>query len=290
MSISVRPLDHAVLAARDLAGLRARYERLGFQVGPENWHPWGTHNHIIQFDGTFLELIAPGQTAIAAADEGKFGQFVRSFVRDRDGLAMLALNSADAEADARSFAQSGIGQGAPFRFERMAQSADGSPAPVGFALAFAASKLLPGLGFFTCAQLRPENFWRAELQSHPNGASALRGLVIVARDPADHAEFLSHFTGRRDMVSTSMGIELQLGPHQSLDVMTPVAAQFRYGDALPKTRADLPIFACLRITVRDLAATRAVLASNSVPYEERQGALVVSADVAGGTAIAFEAP
>ncbi len=55
-----RAIDHLVIAARDLPEQAALYRRLGFQVGARNRHPWGTENHIVQFDGAFLELIGLG--------------------------------------------------------------------------------------------------------------------------------------------------------------------------------------------------------------------------------------
>ena len=55
-----RAVDHLVIAAYDLPEQEAFYRRLGFQVGARNRHPWGTENHVVQFDGAFLELIGLG--------------------------------------------------------------------------------------------------------------------------------------------------------------------------------------------------------------------------------------
>ena len=33
------------------------YRRLGFTVGARNRHPWGTHNHLVQLPGFFVELL-----------------------------------------------------------------------------------------------------------------------------------------------------------------------------------------------------------------------------------------
>ena len=54
-----RAINHLVIPARDLTAQAELYRRLGFQVGARNSHPWGTENHIVQFDGAFLELIGP---------------------------------------------------------------------------------------------------------------------------------------------------------------------------------------------------------------------------------------
>ena len=55
-----RALDHLVLAYRDLAAAAERYRARGFLVSPRNRHPWGTENHVVQFDGAYLELIGLG--------------------------------------------------------------------------------------------------------------------------------------------------------------------------------------------------------------------------------------
>jgi hypothetical protein len=52
-----RGLDHMVHAVRDLDAVAALYRRLGFSVGARNRHPWGTHNHIVQLPGFFIELL-----------------------------------------------------------------------------------------------------------------------------------------------------------------------------------------------------------------------------------------
>ena len=58
-----RRIDHLVIAVHDLDGAAAFYQRLGFQVGARNRHPWGTENRIVQFSASFLELITLGENA-----------------------------------------------------------------------------------------------------------------------------------------------------------------------------------------------------------------------------------
>ena len=59
--MTARGLDHLVIGVRDLDRAGALYQRLGFQVGKRNLHPWGTENRIVQFPGAFLELLAVGE-------------------------------------------------------------------------------------------------------------------------------------------------------------------------------------------------------------------------------------
>lgn len=280
--VAPRPFDHLVLAVHDLDAAAALYDRLGFQVGRRNVHPWGTQNHIVQLDGAFLELISTGDS-FDAASGGVFARDLSRYLIQREGAAMLVLRSRDADADATAFAQAGIGQGR-FDFGRKGVNADGQPTQVGFRLAFAASKLLPETSFFVCQQTHPQNFWSKAAQSHRNGARRLSAVALQADGPSDHAEFLSAFTGQREMLATSLGLEMSVAKGETLEVLTPVAFAFRYGEGAAPAGAGVAAF---RVTVGDLAATRAALAG--VASIEKPGMIVVPAAAAMGVAIAFEA-
>lgn len=209
-----RALDHLVLATRDLPGLAARFDDLGFTVGARNRHPWGTENHIIQFRSTFLELIGlgDGYRPQSLSDEAyPFAGFLERYLeRNESGLAMAVLRSTDAGADAALFAQKGLGEGRLLPFSRSARGPDGSDRTVAFTIAFAATASMPGIGFFTCEQHRPENFWNPAFQDHPNGAVDLTGFTIVAERPEEHAAFLSGFAAQPDVVRESEAITVAL--------------------------------------------------------------------------------
>src|SRR5256886_15900984 len=49
--------DHVVHAVRDLEAAAELYRRLGFPVGARNQHSWGPHNHPVQLQGLFLQLL-----------------------------------------------------------------------------------------------------------------------------------------------------------------------------------------------------------------------------------------
>ena len=130
----MRRLDHVVIAVRDLDRAADRYRRLGFQVGARNRHPWGTENRLIQFSTSFIELITVGARAESIASHQprrfSFGAFVRDYLEEREGMAMLALSSSDAPGDAARFREQGIGDFEPFSFERKARTPDGSETQV----------------------------------------------------------------------------------------------------------------------------------------------------------------
>lgn len=285
-----RGLDHLVHVVRDLDAAGAFYQRLGFTVGARNRHPWGTHNRIVQLPGFFIELLTVGEAErITPPEPGtiSFGAFTRDFLARGDGLAMLVLEGKDAEADAETFRRAGIGDFAPFRFEREGRTPDGGAVKLGFSLAFARDALAPDTCFFTCQQHYPENFWNPAFQAHRNGTSAIGAIVLVAENPSDHHIFLSAFSGVRDLHSTSAGVTVDTA-RGAIQAMDPEAFRLHYGVSAPDVSAGARL-AAAKFIVRDLAALRALLAKTDIAASEHMGRLVIGPEIALGATLAFEA-
>jgi catechol 2,3-dioxygenase-like lactoylglutathione lyase family enzyme len=284
-----RGLDHLVIAVRDLDAAGAFYQRLGFNVGAVNRHPWGTHNRLVQFPGAFLELITVGDALLIpphAPGFFSFGAFVADSLARREGLAMVVLESSDSKADALAFAQAGIGDFAPFFFERQGVRPDGSPMRVAFTLAFAQDVLAPECAFFVCQQHEPQNFWNAAFQQHANGAAGLSAAFMLAENPTDHHIFLEAFTGQRGPRSSSLGLSFPL-PRGRLDVLTPAASAALIGES-SLTGLREPRFTGFCVAVPDLGRIAALLEAQGIPASRIGPRLVVPASAAFGTAILFE--
>jgi catechol 2,3-dioxygenase-like lactoylglutathione lyase family enzyme len=284
-----RPIDHLVLAVRDLDAARATYTRLGFTVAPLAHHPFGTSNSVVQMKGSYLELVAVTDAAKippATKTAFSFAAFNRDYLEHREGLSAIALQSDNASADIADFAAHDLPTYNLVKFERTAKAADGSERPLAFSLAFTSdARVHDQAAFFTCQHHHPENFWRPEYQRHANGALRVDSAVFVTRDPADFHIFFTHFTGRHDMLSTSLHVRFDLGPN-SIDILSPVAQRaFFDEDAGPDPRR----FTACRIAVADLAATRDRLKASAVPFAELHEALVVPSTFAHGCAIGFVA-
>ncbi|MFD1331639.1 VOC family protein [Methylopila musalis] len=245
---SPRGLDHIVVLVRDLNAAAQAWGALGFQVGRENRHPFGTKNRIVQFPGFFVELLTIADPALVSEHGPRFFSF-DAFQRDRlaragEGPSGLVLESRNAAADAGLFARAGVGDFAPFFFERSGVGADGAAVDVAFELAFAVDAASPDLCFFACEQKRPENFWNAAAQDHPNGASAVAGVILTAENPSDHHVFLRAFTGIDAFRATSSGLAFET-PRGEIEVLTPDAVLRRTGVAV-EARPELRI-AALRL-------------------------------------------
>ena len=254
-----RGLDHIVHAVRDLDAAAALYRGLGFTVGARNRHPraWGTQNHIVQFPGTFIELLAiADESGIAphAPRQFSFGAFNRDFLAHKQGLSMLVLEGHGAR-DADEFSAQGLGDFAHYEFEREAKRPDGTPLKVAFTLAFAADPHAPDIGFFTCQQHYPENFWNPAFQKHANSVTGVAGVVAVAEEPARHLKFVEGFVGAAAERSGE-GFRIAT-PRGTIEVTTPAAFLHRFGVRAPEVARGARL-AALRFTSADASLLQGV--------------------------------
>lgn len=266
-----RRIDHLVLAVRDLDRAAQFYDRLGLKVGARNRHPWGTENRLVQFATSFLELIslAPGADVPPhAPGQFSFGAFLRDYLARREGLAMLVLDTGDARADAARFAAAGIGDFAPFFFERKGRRPDGSETHVAFTLAFAADPALPEAGFFTCEQHFPEAFWNPALQDHPCGAADVAEVVLSLTAPARHAGFVSAFAGS----PVGPGLDCPLGAGGRLRLAATGGPQG---------------FSAYALRLPDLGAQRARLRAAGIAFADAPDRLDLPAGLCHGVGLGF---
>jgi len=285
-----RGLDHIVHVVRDLDGAAAFYRRLGFQVGARNRHPraWGTQNQIIQLRGSFVELLSVvDESGIVphAPRHFSFGAFNRDFIAQREGLSMLALAGRGAP-DTEEFHSKGIGSFDLCEFEREAMRPDGSAIKVAFALAFASDLRAPETGFFTCLHRRPEYFWNPAFQVHTNTTASVAGVVLVAKCPIEHQNFLTAFTGAQESAAMRCGLTI-MTEHGEIQVMTPAAFIERYGVVPPEVPSGARL-AALRFTVCDISLAKLTFEKAKIPAASAGNAIVIGAQAAMGAALVFE--
>ena len=282
-----RGLDHVVHAVRDLDAAAALYRRFGFTVGARNRHPWGTHNHIVQFPGFFIELLTLAEPD-KLGDDGfsiLFGAYNRDFLQIGDGLSLLILESRDAEADAAAFAKAGIAGSEAMRFEREGKRPDGAPVKLGFSLAFAYDQAAPWAHFATCQQHYPENFWNPAFQKHANGACGIAGVVAVAEDPQRHRTFFESFVGAQ-ATAIAGGFTL-VTPRGAIDVVTPAAFLARFGVAPPNVSEGARL-AALRFAVADASLLQALPELAGLAGLYAGNAAAIGGDDVLGAVLVFE--
>lgn len=283
-----RGLDHIVHAVRNLDAAADLYSRLGFTVGARNRHPWGTHNHIVQLPGFFIEILTVAEPDKLGTDgfSELFGKYNRRFLDRGEGFSLMILESADVEADAHAFRSAHVAASGALRFEREGKRPDGSPVKVAFSLAFAKDDMAPDIGFAVCQQHFPENFWNPVFQNHPNTAKAVSGVVMVAENPADHHIFLSTFADERELQSTSSGVTVRTRRGE-IQAMAPAAFATHFGIAAPDVTGGARL-AALRLAVDDMSAAEARLRAGGIPAQFHMNRLIVGPNSAYGAAIVFE--
>jgi hypothetical protein len=108
----------------------------------------------------------------------------------------LAFAGDDARADIREFCAARLLTFAPFDFERHAKLPDGTTATVAFSLAFVQSGEMPRVAFFVSQNRAQDNFWKAEYQSHANGAAGIVAVYLLSPAPERDAAFVSNMLAR----------------------------------------------------------------------------------------------
>ena len=250
-----RPIDHLVLPVASLTLARSRLTSLGFTVAPDASHPFGTGNCCVFFGNrTYLEPITVldrDAADQAAADGLVFVQRLKQFTeRLGEGFAMLALQSKDAERDARDLHAAGVSAGPVFRFARGATMPDGSQQEIGVALAFAADERAPDATFFACQRINTEALWNDAFLSHPNGAAGVTAVTAVAEDPASFAKLLSAAAGIPATQQSAGRLEARMNG-SSVAVVTPGEFAAVYGVEPPASGGGL-VFAGIDLQVADL--------------------------------------
>ncbi|MCP5153746.1 MAG: VOC family protein [Ectothiorhodospiraceae bacterium] len=285
-----RGIDHLVLVTEDLDEASAFYRTLGFTTTPRAVHPFGTGNALVQLQGNFIELVGivdPG--AIATAEPGgfSFAAFCRDRLREAEGMCMLVLESRDARADHAAFTSRGLRTHPPMDFQRLARLPDGSEVTVGFSLAFVTDPRLPRVAFFVCQQHAPQHFWKAEYQTHANGAQVVDRVYMVAEDPPALADL---FAGLQDRDSVRVDDdELVVATARGdVVVMTPGRFEALYPGARLAAGAASGCFAGFRVRVEDLARARAILDGEGIPHQARDGSLRIWPQRAHGVLIEIE--
>ena len=284
-----RGIDHLVLCVNDLELGAGFYRKLGFTTTPRARHPWGTDNCLIQLTGSFFELLTVARPSLISAAGPKtfsFGAFNQKFLALREGMSMLVFESKDAEADREEFIARGLPPYHKFYFERKAKLPDGSQVSLAFSLAFATDPRMPQAGFFCCQQHAPQYFWKAEYQSHANGADKILEVIMVAESPESFSGFFSKLQEPDSVVMEESELTIHT-PRGTIRVLTPAEAGRRYGAIKLSNLPESPYFLGFSVQISNLDLVAGHLHKNSIPYEISSQLIRVHPKDAFGVLIEF---
>ncbi|QDW36882.1 VOC family protein [Bradyrhizobium sp. KBS0727] len=163
-------LDHVVINTLfDMDVAETLMARLGFTLTPRGYHSLGSINHLIMFEGHYLELVGlPSGTDVLRQE----------VLESPRGLNGLVFQASDIDATVAQLQGSKLAILAPQSFSRPV-TLDGIEQLARFRTVRTASELFEAGRVYYCQHYTPELVWRREWMSHANGSTGLSELVVV---------------------------------------------------------------------------------------------------------------
>ena len=106
----------------------------------------------------------------------------------------MALATDGADLAFEAFKAAGLNPDAPLVFDR-AVEVDGRTEHAQFRTVRIPKTNMPVVGFFVCEHLTPQFVYRPEWAKHPNGARGIRGVTVIAEQPAKWTDELEKYFG-----------------------------------------------------------------------------------------------
>ncbi|HLX15528.1 MAG TPA: VOC family protein [Bradyrhizobium sp.] len=237
-------LDHVVINALfDMDRAAALMSRLGFTVTPRGFHSLGSINHLIIFEGHYLELIGlPLGTDTVRRD----------VLESPRGLNGLVFRSKDVDASLSVLRRSGLTMLEPQSFSRPVEI-DGTERPARFRTIRTAPDLFEAGRVYYCQHDTPEFVWHRPFMSHANGCHGLSELVVVSaaieRDWARYSKAAQAPTPNQD--GEVRTIELAGGFRITL--MSPARYRERYGELGVEADGRRSFFGAIVLKAADIS-------------------------------------
>ena len=242
---------------------------MGFTMTPQAQHPFGTGNIIAQLDGCFLEVLSVTEPENIPEHDGEhfsFGAFNRDYLKAREGMSMLVLDSTNETQDRAEYQSKGLHVFEPFDFKRLAKQPDGHSETVGFSLTFVDDPALPEMAFFTCKQWRPDLFWKPDYQRHENGGINITETYVVTETPEDAGNFLGAYADATPQTEANGAVRVSTS-RGDLVAMPPAAFNEIFPDAIAADEDRPAYFAGFKLQVSDLDVTKTCWSGNNINFE-----------------------
>lgn len=306
---AVTGLHHVGHVVHDIDTAREVYQRLGFRTPPAAFpalspepgarpRAFGAGNTHAYLQSGFVELVTVldegaelpdgAQAHTLTAEPGKLEHLtravdaasgrIRGALERFEGMHILAFEADDVDAAAAGLSAAGVSHGGVNRLQRPVETAEGTVMePVAFLEVDTPERAPEG-------RLSVAEGVGARSVAHPNGAVALVEAVLAVPDTelGQYARRYEAYTGRTARRSKE-GLEIDL-----VGARLVLVGGSALGSVVPGAAVSaLPGFAAYTVEVEDLAVTEAHLRANGVPFGRTLDGMVVPAEAALGTAVAF---
>ena len=262
-------LEHPLVVSDNLDALAERYRAMGFAPTRKGYHPWGTGTQLVLFPDNFIELMGienhflidePSETGFC------FGRIIADQLNRREGIAMIALHSDDAVADAATVTARGVEPDGPVNFRREVTLSDGTQDEAVVSLAMLIDWERPQLSHFICQRHRPEFVWVPEWMQHPNGAQAIERVVYAAAEPYALWQRFAGIWGEAALSDLGNGFSVATAGGELL-VLDRQAAEARFAPVeMPYVWRDSPCAVAITVRVADINRVHLMMMQNRVPH------------------------
>lgn len=245
-------LDHLVInVVFDLDRAAALMSQLGFTVTARGYHSMGSINHLMVFEGPYLELIGLPQRVDVRR---------RDLLESPRGLNGLVFKADDIDTSVGILRGGGLAMLEPESFSRPV-AIDGIEHLARFRTVRTAPDLFEAGRVYYCQHCTPELVWRHPLMSHGNGCSGLSELIVVTASPQIDLERYARAAQGvvRNRGSEIWSIDLDGG--FCITLMSQARYRERYGECCIEASGQNSFFGALVLKASDLGPIRGLAAS-----------------------------
>jgi hypothetical protein len=244
-------LDHVVINALfDMDRAAALMSQLGFTITLRGYHSLGSINHLMMFEGHYLELIGlPSATDILRKD----------VLESPRGLNGLVFQAGDVDTCLGQLRNSGLKMLEPQSFSRPV-AIDGVEQLARFRTIRTAPDLFEAGRVYYCQHYTPELVWRRPWMSHANGCTGLSELVVVTAEMQRDSElFAKAAQANAEKQGSDLWI-IELDGGFRITLMSPARYRDRYGERCIEADGRGSFFGALVFKAPDVDRIRALAA------------------------------
>jgi Glyoxalase-like domain len=253
-------LDHLVINALfDMDGAAVLMSRLGFTLTPRGYHSLGSINHLMVFEGHYLELLGlPLGTDVLRRD----------LLESPRGLNGLVFKSRDVDTSLGQLRRSGLAMLEPQSFSRPV-TIDGIEQLARFRTVRTAPDMFAAGRVYYCQHYTPELVWHHQWMSHANGCKGLSELVVVTSAiEADASRYAKAAQAQAENRGSDVWT-IDLVDAFRITLMSPARYRERYGELCVEADDRNSFFGAIVFKaadvghIRDLAAPISELRSET---------------------------
>ncbi len=267
-------LDHVAHFVPDIGSAATALEKAGFTLTPFSAQshrlqpdgpllPAGSGNRCVMLREGYLEFLTPtADTPVA--------QQLRAAIARYTGVHLIALGTADAEADHARLKQHGFAPLPPVALQRDIGTTDGGSETARFTVVRVPPGTMAEGRIQFCRQHTPQWLWQQRWLTHANRARGLAAVILCVADAQEAAQRYARYTGLAAQatgaqwrIDTARGALLFFNPdtlQHAFNITAPVlpwiAGYVLTSDNMAATRAGLAAAGC---AARDLDAGRLLL-------------------------------